>query len=213
MKKFFVLACFSVFASSVFSQNAIELTASLEWSLYQRYQRPNNTPFAKVSNQHNSAGQVLNVVPNLRAGISYSLIDYYSYIYRIGLDGGIQFHPYSIDSDAPKGNGAWSFPIMLTWNIVGSEQNYVFGISAGVQFSQMEIFGNKNNPYGKLSNPFFMTYCVEVSYGLDDTYLIDTASFTLYARLGLHQHNTQTLDVGVRCQFRGAVYVEKDKNY
>lgn len=196
LKLLFLLTCLSFFAVPVFSQNYFGGTAAFEWSLYQRYQRPDNTPFAPLSNQHNSAGSVLNALPNLRLGAFYHIeVSGYSY-YTIILDAGIQFNPYSFDIDHPKGFGALSVPVLLSFNWV-THGGYFLGIGVGVQYSKMEFFQEKNSPYKDIHNPFFMTYIAEFNFGQDYDYYV-YGSFTGYIRLGFNQYQSQTLDVGLR---------------
>jgi hypothetical protein len=196
LKFFFLLACLSLFAVPAFSQNYFGGTAAFEWSAYQRYQRPNNTPFAKQSNQHNSAGSILNVLPNLRLGV-YSRIQGRGYShYRIVLDAGIQFHPYSFDMNDNKGLGALSIPVLLSFSWITHGELF-FSLGGGVQYSKMEFFQSKTNPYKDIYNPFFMTYIAEFNFGRDFDYYV-YGSFTAYIRLGFNQYQSQTLDVGIR---------------
>lgn len=178
----------------LFSQGVWGSTIGIEWNTYQRYQRPSNTAFAKQSNQQNSAGQVLNALPNLKLGVFYITGDNHF----VALDGGIQFYPYSFDIDNPKGAGALSFPIMLSWNLISSDY-FIVGMGAGVQFSKMDLFVDKNSRYKDLSNPFFMTYAGEINLGwYDGDYSI--ASLVGYLRIGVNQYQSYTLDIGIRFQ-------------
>jgi hypothetical protein len=185
--------------TSLFSQGEWGFSLGLEWNAYQRYQRPNNSSFAKLSNQQNSAGQLLNALPNLKVGVLLLTGNHHFVI----LDGGIQFYPYSFDLDNSKGNGALSFPLILSWNLISSDY-FIVGLGAGVQFSKMDLFVDKHSRYKDLPNPFFMTYTGEINLGwYDGDYGI--ASLVGYLRFGVNQYQSHTLDMGIRFQIYGSL--------
>lgn len=170
-------------------------TIALEWSAYQRYQRPSTHEFAQLSGQKNSAGQILNLLPNLRMGIFLLGYDSYNLHFFFVLEGGITYSPFSQDIDRYKGQGALAFPIILSHHFIIND-NFLLGIGAGVQFSRME-YGNNPLVFQDATNPFFMTYVGEVILGAVDAY---GALFGLtgFARIGFNQYEAHTLDIGIR---------------
>jgi hypothetical protein len=167
------------------------LDIGLEWSAYQRYQRPTTHQFSTISNDNNSAGQILNIVPNLRLGMI--LTDLGSW--GIALHTGLTYSPFSVDIDQYKGMGAISFPLTLSYQFY-FDDNVFLSLGGGVQFSKIEM-GARSPEFSNIPNPFFMTYVGEISIGGFSSYYI-AIGITGFARVGFNQHQAHTLDVGLR---------------
>lgn len=177
---------------------------SLGWNLYHWYQRPKNHEFSIVAGGQGSAGQVLNVLPSFRLG---TLIQFETQTIRRGLawyssffltiEGGIDYTPFTFDLNGRKGQSALTFPVQVGSLIPLSGSALTLGL--GVQFSRME-FNRNTVVYEDLTNPFFVTYFVElgiVPHEIDGGYsTMGGANF--FVRVGLGQFQAVTINLGFR---------------
>lgn len=121
-----------------------------------------------------SVGQALNVLPGIGAGFWVEPVTFF----RMGVEVGADFFPFSFDTHRYGGMGAVSFSGLLrlgTW--AGVRGIYVpLTVAAGVQVSQVELY---NRPTSSVANPNWnLLYIGEVALGVG-TYF-DEKSFDLY---------------------------------
>lgn len=169
----------------------VGLDFALEWSAYQHYQRPSNHQFAQISGQKNSAGQILNVLPNARIGF----VVYETESWGFGLHTGVTYSPFSLDIDQYKGMGAVGFPFIFSYQHHFAN-DFFMSIGGGVQFSKIE-FSSKPLAFQSLENPYFMTYVGEIAMGVFSDYYVNIG-ITGFLRVGFHQFEAHTLDIGIR---------------
>lgn len=177
---------------SISQAQSLGLWASIDWSVYQRYQRPSTHDFAQIAGQKNSAGQVLNVLPSIRLGMMLNTWKRFD----LTIEGGICYAPFSQDIDRYKGIGALSFPVLMSLQIHGDYDDWLITIGGGVQFSRIEYAMNPKDFEG-INNPYFMTYVGEISYGTLNKYYV-FAGLSIFGRLGFGSSQAHTLDIGVR---------------
>jgi hypothetical protein len=189
MKHLFVLLLSFLLTTS--HAQSFGLDIGLEWSPYQRYQRPTTHQFSTISNGKNSAGQVLNIIPNLRLGVILTEFD----IWGIAFHTGLTYSPFSLDIDQYKGMGAIAIPLTLSYQFYFDDNTFL-SLGAGVQFSTIEMSARPPE-FKNIPNPFFMTYVGEISIGGFSSYYI-AMGVTGFARIGFNQHKAHTLDVGLR---------------
>lgn len=187
----FILASFNIKTSA---QIAIGPLLSVEWNLYQR---PNNHSFALLSGGKNSAGQVLNVLPSTRLGVTVNFNN--SDVYFL-LEGGVNYMPFSIDLEERKGQGALSFPIVFSVLTDLAAQGIMLSVGGGLQFSRMEY--NLVEPkYQGIDNPFFHTYVLELGLGSGSVTNNEIMlHYLFFARAGLGKQQSMSLDFGVKIQ-------------
>jgi len=210
MSKHFFLAFFLYFFFQLTpgqSQVNIGPMISAEWNLYNWYQRPSNHQFSIASGGNRSVGQVLNVLPSARLGIVFvfDAPNFYGNDFVLLLEGGISYTPFSFDLEERKGQGALSFPVILSTIIpIGST---AMTIGGGIQFSKTE-FTQTTAKYQPLDNPFFMTYILELGLGSPNLAVPDYGflfGYNFFARVGYGEHHAVTLDIGVRASIGVAI--------
>lgn len=168
----------------------------LEYSLYQWYQQPTT-----ISATHRSVGQVLNVLPAGGFGVWVGKPN----AFYLNIEGGIAYHPFSLDLEEYSGLGALAIPLVAR-GIVPLDgdkglSSFVGG-GFGVQWSKNGLYCYPNNQK-PTHNPFYATVVAEVNLGFGTGWNTEdkrTALLTLYFRVGVAAHAALTFNSGFRAK-------------
>lgn len=174
----------------------------LDYNIYHQYSRPANHKFATISNQKNSAGQVLNILPGIRFGLLFGVWHtyeesnlYWHESYHFTIEAAFNYMPFSQDTDEYKGVGGINIPITIGSHFrVG---NVNLAVALGVQFSKIEM-NLRPTAYQGVDNPYFMTYIAEFGIGDYNTDYSVMLGYHFFGRIGYHPNKAMTLDIGIR---------------
>ncbi len=168
----------------------------LDYNLYHRYQKPDF-----LSPERESAGQLLNLLP--LGGFGFWIGQAGSF--TVGIEGGLDYMPFSIDLQEYKGLGAVSFPLLLRatqpfapW----AEISPFVGVGIGLQWNRIDLYGRPSGAALGLNN-YFKTQVVELSIGLGRGWqptTRQTGLLAFYARIGKAAEGAHTLNFGLRAK-------------
>lgn len=191
---------FFCFFFSLASLNAQRLQMGmslyLDYNLYHWSQKPNS-----LSPEQESAGQLLNLIPlggfGLWIGRAGST--------TLGVEGGIEYMPFSFDTKDYKGMGAVSFPVLLRLTQPFSPQAGIspfIGLGAGLQWNRIDLYGRPSGSQVAL-NPYFQTRVVELSLGMGSGWHLDekqTGLIAFYVRMGNSPEGAFSMNMGLRAK-------------
>jgi hypothetical protein len=168
----------------------------LDYNLYQWYKKPTS-----ISPEGRSSGQVLNILPIGGLGVWIG----YPGGSTLGLEGGIDYMPFSFDTEDFQGMGAISFPVMLRFTQPFQPQKGIssfIGVGGGMQWSRTELYA-RTSAVKQILNPYFQTIVAELSLGIGAGWRADekqTGLLAFYARVGGSFDKACTLNFGLRAK-------------
>lgn len=168
----------------------------LDFNLYHWYKTPiNSVPNTK------SAGQLLNLFPIGGFGVWMGVPGSAT----LGLEGGMDYMPFSFDTKEKNGLGAVSFPVLLRWTQPFKSQSGIapfLGFGIGEQWNRIGLYA-RPSAVAQDPHPYFRTYIAELSLGMGAGWHADekqTGLLAFFARVGSAPDKAWTLNFGLRAK-------------
>lgn len=186
------------FSGALAAQRRIHTGVSmyLDYNLYHWYKKPTS-----ISPEGHSSGQVLNILPIGGLGLWIG----YPGGSTLGIEGGIDYMPFSFDTENFQGLGAISFPVMLRLTQPFQPQKGIssyIGVGGGLQWNRTELYA-RTLAAKQIFNPYFQTIVGELSLGVGAGWRADekqTGLLAFYARVGSSIEKAWTLNFGLRAK-------------
>jgi hypothetical protein len=197
--RFFILpiSLILVFCTQLEAQKLqMGMSFYLDYNLYHWYKKP-----ASLSPETESAGQILNLLPIGGMGLWIGRAGSTT----LGIEGGIDYSPFSFDTKEYKGMGAVSFPVLVRLTQPFAPQQGIspfFGVGAGLQWNRIDLYGRPSGSQTAL-NPYFQTRVIEFSLGMGSGWHIDerqTGLIAFYARIGNSPDQAFSMNFGLRAK-------------
>jgi len=174
----------------------VGLSMYLDYNLYHWYKKA-----ASHSTLSHSSGQILNLLPMGGMGVWVGK----SNGLTIGLEGGLDYMPFSFDTQNYKGLGAISFPVLMRFTQPFSSKSSIapfLGVGLGVQWSRTEIYAHPSSIIVPI-NPYYRTFVAELSIGIGSGWIADskqTGLIAFFIRIGSDGGQAFTLNTGIRAK-------------
>ncbi|MCH2046460.1 MAG: hypothetical protein MK212_20260 [Saprospiraceae bacterium] len=171
------------------------LQIPISYNLYHRYQGPTYLGTSGNTLQER-AGQLLNILPGLGAGIWLGQPRYYT----ISLDAQIEYKPFSLRMGEFRGLGAYAIPILMRvqvpfWRTKGLA--LVGQLGGGVQLSQMNLYARPSNvDQLSLSSTIVGEFAVGVLVGWDGGQ--PAWQLDVFTRIGRGRDRATSTNIGLR---------------
>lgn len=196
----FIIIPFFCFFLSLNALNAqrlqMGLSLYLDYNLYHWYQKPST-----LSAEQESSGQILNLIPLGGFGLWIGRAGGTT----LGIEGGIDYMPFSFDTKDYNGMGAVSFPVLVRLTQPFSPQaglSPFIGLGAGLQWNRIDLYGRPSGSVRAL-NPYYQTRVVELSLGMGSGWHIDekqTGLIAFYVRIGNSPEKAFSMNMGLRAK-------------
>ncbi len=168
------------------------------YSLYQRCHLPNNI----ISDgSDRSTGQVLNLLPDLSAGLWVGQARNWA----LGLEAGVNFAPFSLNRQNYQGLGQLQFPFLLRAFLPIKKHHssaISLNIASGMQLNRTHLYARGNNSPDDI-NTQFLTYLLEVAGGIAAISQKSTQirGLDLFFRFGFGANQALSFQSGLRLHF------------
>lgn len=201
---YFILLFNALFTFSLHAQNKLHFGYYINPSLnlYQRIHQPKTFV---VDGANRSSGQVLNLLPNLSTGLWFGQAQ----VWAVGVEGGVEYIPFSFNLQNYEGMGSVSFPVLLRGHFPLAKQHssaITLDVAGGLQWNKTELYLDKNAPQAAY-NPFFVTYTFEVAGGIGaiSQKANQIRGVDLYFRFGFGADASMSFHTGLRVHFWNAL--------
>jgi len=170
-------------------------------NLYQRTHQPKASSVIR----ERSSGQVLNVLPDIAAGIWVGK----PHKWAVGLETGIAYHLFAFNLQDNIGMGALNIPLLLRGFIplVSNQGAKIYlNVATGLQWNKTEFSARKTALMG--SNDFFVTYCIEAAAGIAAVSQKQNQirGLDLFFRTGFGTGGALSFQTGLRLNFWNAFF-------
>lgn len=192
MKKLFSILCCCccyLFLNVAVAQKSFGLVVYGNYNLYSWHQEGSH-----------STGQAMNVLGG--AGIGFWAMPTNGF--KISLEAGAEFLPFSFDITNYKGMGTVNFPGLVRFAFIDGVRGLFFPLSMalGVELSKTELYAQ---PVPEPDPSWRLAYIGELSLGIGgylDNSFFDSQSLNLFIRMGGNPHHKLlSLSVGLRFTF------------
>lgn len=171
------------------------LQIPISYNLYHRYQSPTYKGSSGQTEQER-AGQILNILPGLGAGIWLGQPRYYI----ISVDAQIEYKPFSLRTGEFRGLGAYAVPILMRVHVpfLKTKGLALTGqLGGGVQLSQTNMYARPTNvDQIPLSSTIVGELGVGVLIGWDGGQ--PAWQFDLFTRIGRGKNQAASTNIGLR---------------